>query len=93
MRKKKTRSIDSLCYGRVKKIEIDSSYIFALCKLYNVSQADLASLSDVSPSALQRIRVNPHKVALGKFIAIINAFNRINPDKKHKLEDIIKQKY
>lgn len=80
---------DNLDYVEVIDFEVDYSPLFKLLKEYNVPQDYFCNEAvKISDSTLQRFRENDN-VEMNTIVKIIIGLNKLNPKRKHNIDDIL----
>lgn len=78
---------------KIDKCFIDYSPLFKLLNKYNVTQEYFkVYAANIPESTMQRFRSNKN-VQMNTILKIINGLNKINPNKKHNINDILKMIY
>lgn len=71
-----------------KEFTITYNNLFKLLDKYPISQQDFCDLAKISPSTLQRMKENKY-VNNKTHKKVIEALNKVNPNKDHQIGDII----
>lgn len=78
---------DSVFFMKDNIPKLDYGGIITLIIEYNISYSDFCELAHISSETLQRIKEN-EEICVKTLLKIINAFNKLNSNKKHSLDDV-----